>query len=371
MVVERRGFRSRWTQSALADHDIDDGRGQVSDRDCSWETVEPHCTENLFGDLSETCNFDLTAVELPDHSGDASQVPQFLQPKPKSLPSKPETLCKERVAVTRKADEMASRHVHKMMADLKQPWQLGPLSSLFSRPESLWERSQASQKMPLVGLSDHITAIPANNSVRFQIQQAELTVRCIRSSWLVTSSDNFWHVALSRFKTMVLLDLSCTRLGRSLTNFAGTLCSEEEPAQVFMDVFSLKATGAILKRCNALRRFSCWAQTRGGGSPFNQDDGTIYPHVCRLRDCGAGATAPSQFVESLRFADALIGFALTPSKDLLSPRVPGTAHAFHMTQRIRKPAEVLTVQEIGTLEDVCLHDPDLHRRLIAGLFIEM
>ena len=167
MVVERRGFRSRWTQSALADHDIDDGRGQVSDRDCSWETVEPHCTENLFGDLSETCNFDLTAVELPDHSGDASQVPQFLQPKPKSLPSKPETLCKERVAVTRKADEMASRHVHKMMADLKQPWQLGPLSSLFSRPESLWERSQASQKMPLVGLSDHITAIPANNSVRF------------------------------------------------------------------------------------------------------------------------------------------------------------------------------------------------------------
>jgi hypothetical protein len=74
-------------------------------------------------------------------------------------------------------------------------------------------------------------------------------------------------------------------------------------------------------------------------------------------------------VESLRFADALIGFVLTPLKDLLSPRVTGAAHAFYMTKRIRKPAEVLTVQEIGALEDVCLHDPEFHRRLIAGHLI--
>ena len=85
-----------------------------------------------------------------------------------------------------------------------------------------------------------------------------------------------------------------------------------------------------------------------------------------MRDSGAGATTPSQFVESLRFADALIGLVLTPLKDLLSPRVTGAAHAFYMTKRIRKPAEVLTVQEIGALEDVCLHGPELHHRLIAG-----
>ena len=369
MVVERRGFRSRWTQSALADHDSDDGRGQVFDLDRSWEAVEPHDTENPFGDLSETCNFDPNDGELPDHPEEASQVPQFLRPKPKVAPSKPVTLCKESVAVKRTADEMASRHVHKMTADLKQPWQLGPLSSLFSRPKPLWERLQASQKMPMVGLSDHINASSANSSIPFQIQQTEITVRRIRSSRLVTSSDNFRHVALSRFKTMVLLDLSCTRLGRSLTSFAGTLCSDEELAQVFMDVFSPKATGTILKRCNALWRFSCWIQSRGGGSPFNQDECTIYSYVCYLRDSGAGATTPSQFVESLRFADALIGFVLTPLKDLLSPRVTGAAHAFYMTKRIRKPAEVLTVREIGALEDVCLHDPELHRRLIAGHLI--
>ena len=95
MVVERRGFRSRWTQSALADHDSDDGRGQVFDLDRSWEAVEPHDTENPFGDLSETCNFDPNDGELPDHPEEASQVPQFLRPKPKVAPSKPVTLCKE------------------------------------------------------------------------------------------------------------------------------------------------------------------------------------------------------------------------------------------------------------------------------------
>ena len=322
--------------------------------------------ENLFGDLSEPGDFASTAGELADQREEVPQAPQLLRPKPKTAPLKTVTLCKESAAIKRTADEMASRHVHRMTSDLKQPWQSGPLSSLFSRPKPLWERLQVSQKLPLVGLSDHINASATSGSVPLQIQQTEITVRRIRSSRLVTSCDNYRHVALSRFKTMVLLDLSCTRLGRSLTSFAGTLCSDEELAQVFMDVFSPKATGTILKRCNALWRFSCWIQTRGGGSPFNQDESAIYSYVCYLRDSGAGATTPSQFVEPLRFADTLIGFVLTPLKDLLSPRVTGAAHAFYMTKRIRRPAEVLTVQEIGALEDVCLHDPSLHRRLIAG-----
>ena len=370
MVVERRGFRSRWSQGSLAEPDmLDNGLGLSSDLDCSWETVESNANANLFGDLNEPVDFVSNAGELSDQHEESfewQQAPQFLRPTPKTATVRPVTLCKESVAVKRTADEMASQHVHKMTSDLKQPWQSGPLSSLFSRPKPLWERLQASQRLPLVGLSDHINASVASSSVPLQIQQTEITVRRIRSSRLVTSCDNYRHVALSRFKTMVLLDLSCTRLGRSLTSFAGTLCSDEELAQVFMDVFSPKATGTVLKRCNALWRFSCWLQTRSGGSPFNQDENTIYSYVCYLRDSGAGATTPSQFVESLRFADTLIGFVLTPLKDLLSPRVTGAAHSFYMTKRIRRPAEVLTVQEIGALEDVCLHDPSLHRRLIAG-----
>jgi len=186
---------------------------------------------------------------------------------------------------------------------------------------------------------------------------------------LVSSTDNYRHVALARFKTMVLLDLDCARLGQSLRSFAGTLCPDSELSQVFMDVFSPKATGTILKRCNALWRFSCWLQTRGGGSPFKQDERAIYSYVCYLRDSGVGPTTPSQFVEALRFSDTLIGFTSSSLTDMLSSRVTGAAHACYMTKRFRKPAEVLKVDEIVALEDICLNDPDLHRRLIAGHLI--
>ena len=373
MVVEHRGFRSRWSNVPSTAHadDIQDigSVGPISDIDRSWENVEPCDTEDLFGTLDDKETFDVSCNELDGLSVEEMQVPQFLRPKPKVAASKPIVLSEVSVAIKRTADEMASRQVHKMTADLKQPWQTGPLASLFGKPKPFWDRLQVTQKLPLVGMSDHITAGPSSSAVPVPIQQTELTVQRIRSSRLVTSCDNFRHVALARFKTMVLLDLSCTRLGRSLVSFAGTLCSNDELSQVFMDVFSPKATGTILKRCNALWRFSCWIQTRLSGSPFNQSEATVYSYVCHLRDSGAGATTPSQFVEALRFADALIGFTTTTLKDMLSPRVTGAAHSFYMTKRIRKPAEVLTVREVSALEDICMNDPDVHRRLIAGHLI--
>ena len=82
--------------------------------------------------------------------------------------------------------------------------------------------------MPLAGLSDHITASGASNSIPKPIQQTELTVQRIRASRLVSSQDDYRHLALSRFKTMVFLDLDCTRLGQALRSFAGTLCPDDE-----------------------------------------------------------------------------------------------------------------------------------------------
>ena len=59
MVVERRGFRSRWSQGSLAERDMVDNRlGLSSDLDCSWETVEPNFNASLFGDLNEPVDFD-------------------------------------------------------------------------------------------------------------------------------------------------------------------------------------------------------------------------------------------------------------------------------------------------------------------------
>jgi hypothetical protein len=366
MVVEHRGFRSRWSgnSSAAPVSELPHVDSTTSDFAGSWEPVELPDTEDLFADPEDA------SVEASVHHDFVPfQEPVFMNPKLKSVATKPTSLSDQSLSIKRTADEMASRHVHKMTADLKQPWQRGPLASLFTRPKPFWERFQVSQKLPSVGLSDHVTASSSDSVVPMQIQQTELTVQRIKSSRLVSSCDNFRHVALARFKTMVLLDLDCTRLGQSLRSFAGTLCSDAELSQVFMDVFSPKATGTILKRCNALWRFSCWIQTRGGGSPFRQDERVVYSYICYLRDSGAGSTTPSQFVEALRFADALIGFIASPLNDILSPRVTGAAHACYMTKRVRKPAGLLKVAEIAALEDICIHDPEVHHRLIVGHLI--
>ena len=76
----------------------------------------------------------------------------------------------------------------------------------------------------------------------------------------------------------------------------------------------------------------------------------LYEYICHLRDSGAGSTTPSQLVEALRFADALLGFTQVQLPDMLSARVTGAAHAIYMTKRIRKLAEVLTVAEVSKLE---------------------
>ena len=373
MMVEHGGCCSRWGNFSSTLH-VDEFQrlscvGPISNINCGWENVEPCDTENLFGALDDNETFDASCNVLDGLSVEETHVPQFSRPKPKICACKPFVLSEVSVAIKCTADESASRYVHKMATDLKQLWQTGPLASSFGRPKPFWDRLHVAQKLPLVGLSDHITAGPSSSAVPMQIQQTELTVQRIRSSSLVTSSDNFHHVALAWFKTMVPLDFSCTRLGRSLVSFAGTLCSNDELSKVFIDVFFPRVTSTIMNRCSALWRFSCLIQTRLGGSPFNQSYATMYSHVCHLRDSGARATPPSQFVEALRFADALIGVTTMPLQDMLIPRVTGAAHSFDMTKRIRKPAEVLTVRQTSTLEEICMHDPEVYQRLIAGHLI--
>lgn len=366
MVVEHTGFRSRWSgnSSAAAVSELQHVDNTTSDVAGGWELVELPDAEDLSADLEDA------SAEISVHQDFVpSQEMVFMNPKFKSVATKPSSLSDQSLFFKLTAYEVALRHVDKMIADLKQPWQREPLASSVTRPKHFWERFQVSQKLHLAGLSDHVTAFTSDSVVHMQIQQTELTVQHIIPSCVVSSCDNFQHVGLARFEMMVLLDLDCTRFGQSLRSFSDTLCSDAELSQVFMDVFSTKATGTIQKRCNALLRFSCWIQTRGGGSPFRQDGRVVYSCVCYLRDLGAGSTPPSQFAEALRFEDVLIGFIAAPLNDFLSLGATGATHACYMTKRVKKPAELLREAEIAALEDTCIHVPEVHRRLNAGHLI--
>ena len=369
MVVEHRGFRGRWQRfesANVTNTDSNDVDPSFSDPGVDWEHVEQSAASDIFS-LPHDDDFDDIATAMDDQPVEPVRTGQLLmQPKPKMAAEKPPVSTSVGIAVKRTADEMASTQIHRLIADVKQPWQTGPLSTLFSKQKPFWERLQRQNKMPLVGLSDHIASLSEDSAMPKPIQQTELTVQRIRASRLVSSQDDYRHLALSRFKTMVLLNLDSTRLGQSLRSFAGTLCPDDELSQIFMDVFAPKATGTILKRCNALWRFSGWLQTQGLGSPFCQEEKMLYQYVCHLRQSQAGPTTPSQFLEAMRFSDALLGFTQVRLSDMLSTRVVGAAHATYMTKRVRRPAEVLTVAEVSALEDICLNDAELHRRVIAG-----
>eukprot|EP00435_Cladocopium_sp_Y103_P037612 s1851_g10.t1 len=371
MVVVQGGFRDRWTNQSLDRRRLEEPEtlehsdslaAHVVEGDNDLWPIEPTSEDldlELFGN-SSIHDFDSDTADC-----DLTDSHVFMQPTPKSRPQQPKCSSELSAGVKRVTDEFSSSRSHKRIHDLKQPWQRGPLSGLFSKPKPFWDNMSASSGT-LVGLSDHVTASESDAAIPKPLQQSESTLKRIRASRIVSSDDDFRRLSLARFKTMVMIDVSVTRLGLSLISFAGTLCTDDELSQIFNDVFSPKASGTILKRCNAMWRFSCWLQTRSWGSPFNQDERVVYSYICHLRDSGAGATTPSQFVEALRFSDALLGFCNTKLQDMLSPRVIGATHAAYMTKRVRKPAEVLKVSEIRELEQICMHDDGIHRRIIAG-----
>ena len=360
------GFRERWQKQGLA-RQFDLESDQPDERqDLSASHLEEHLgvsdaldSPDLDADVQSTAHVD---------PGNAVH-PVFMVPKPKSRPQSASISSSTVLGIKRTADEFASHLLHKPISDLKQPWQKGPLAPIFSKPKAPWERRTAGALFSGVGLADHISASDSVAAIPKQIRQMESTLQRIRTARFVTTDDDFRRLSLSRYKTMVLLEVDATRLGLSLLTFAGTLCSSDELAQIFNDVFAPKASGTLLKRCNSMWRFSCWLQRKVLGSPFNQGEEIIYAYVCHLRSESAGPTTPAQFIESLRFSNALLGFCKTTIDDMLSARVVGAAHLIYLTKRVRKPAEVLRASEVRELESICLQDSPVHHKVIAGHLI--
>lgn len=365
MASSHGGFRERWTRQSITRHsdDADIPHVDVAGQDDDLEHVGFEHEAADFGQYHEPAFDDLSTHE--SEFVEQSQQ-QFVKPRPKSRPQSSSVGSTNLQDIKRTVDEFSSKQMHKQIADLKQPWQKGPLAALFGRQKPFWEKPAWESSFSSVGLADHISASDSVASIPQPIKHLESTTLRIRASRFISTDDDLRRLSLSRYKTMVLLDVEATRLGLSLLSFAGTLCTDDELGQIFSDVFSPKSSGTILKRCNAMWRFSCWLQTRGLGSPFHQTEGVIYSYVCHLRQSEAGSTTPSQFIEALRFSNGLLGFCKCSLNDILSSRVVGAAHSMYLTKRIRKPAEVLHTNEVRALEFICNRDEQLHHRVIAG-----
>lgn len=255
---------------------------------------------------------------------------------------------------------------------MKQPWEVGMLSPLFEdKPKNSVDKIFGGYLvLPKVGLWDSLEVAngahvdvphPANNSIT--------VARRVKLAPLLKADDDARLSCLARFRRLVLMDLGATRLGRSLTTFAGSLDLSQDLGQIFSDVFAAKATNTLLKRSGSLWRYGVWLSSNSIFSPFSQGETTLYNYVCYLRQTRAGATAASSFIEALHFADALLGFTQVDIKAEISSRVTGAAHSQFMNKRKRKPAAVLTVEEIECLEDAAFHHDKEHCRFIAATLL--
>ena len=378
------GFRRRWRQAVSTSDPIQDSIENLND--CAEYSNSLGAALDAVSTLEESDPNDLLDIPL-----DSVSVPEVLDVDDDDEPpfslvddviskddtpphtlmvatakSKPQpvvdTFVSNPQGIKRTADELSARVLHERMSKMKQPWQQGPLSSLFSQPKNIWQRDTT---VHCIGMYDHLSIDDGTSAKPKAASSSVLGKQRIRTARTINDEDDFRRVALGRFKTMILVDLNSTRLGKSLQTFAGTLCANDELSQIFSDVFSPKATGTIIKRCNAMWRFYHWLQCRGGGSPFCQTENTLYEYISQLR-VHAGPTAPSQFVESFRFCDGLFGLDKVPVDLALSSRVVGAAHSSFMTKRIRRPAELLTVSEITELERLCSEGEPNHIRVISG-----
>ena len=251
---------------------------------------------------------------------------------------------------------------------IKMRWEKGPLAPLFTDLNVL---GQSWADPPRVGMLDAATPATLAPAVSKDLHQSQRTMakkRLVFCRLLVPQSDMRAR-AMNCFKMLVLHDPMATKLGRTLLNFAGTVDSNLDLAQIFADVFSNKATGTLLKRSQSLMVFHRWLQTWTVESVFTQKEQALCNYVCHLRQQGAGATTATHFLEALRFSNALFEFSTVDLDSEITARVKGACHAQYMTKRKLKQATILSVDAVAELERKCAGSSSQKERVICGHFL--
>ncbi|CAK9109957.1 unnamed protein product, partial [Durusdinium trenchii] len=354
-----RGLRQRWARDAAArTSPASSPQRQTSDEELEGEPF----VDAEMGAEDE----DLTMggeLEI--------EVPPAKWPALHSLPTqKADQAAREDLGwLDRFAREQAQAHVRQGLSNLKQPWERGPLAGIFDS-KLAWAKQSSKFGLPSIGAMETLTstsrvakepALPSS-STTFAHQR-------VRQMRLNKTDDDVRRKSLDRVSTMILMDSNATNVGRSLITFAGSLVTDTEIVNSISDVFGPKSTGTILKRTNAMWRFAQWLHKQFLGSPFIQPEPVVYRYVSFLKESGASPTTASHFLEALQFFNGLLGFAVTKVTEVLSARVKGSAHVQYVAKRIRKPAEVLTQQEVTELEDIALTSDNPQHVILAGVWL--
>ena len=240
----------------------------------------------------------------------------------------------------------------------KQPWEAGPLSLKLPRVTSASEHLLRSR--PTVGMADVLNP-PVSSPLGAREPEpilAWVVESRLRHFRVERSDEDLRVLALTRIRTLVMLDPLASRLGRSLASEVENLATEDEISSSFSHAFAAKASSTIYKRSGSLCKFATWCMHRGV-SPLRFGEVDLYRYMCSLQD-SAGATSGSHLVEALRFLDGVVGLVHVAIEEILSSRCRGLAQAMHASKAPLKQKQPLTRSQIEDLETFCIRASSRH-----------
>jgi hypothetical protein len=164
-------------------------------------------------------------------------------------------------------------------------------------------------------------------------------------------------------KLVLLENLECSSLGRTLVNDILAFQSEDVLVRTIQDVFASRATATLKKRSKLLLKFKNFCNLAGQRMlPISEQ--LAYRFV--LDHCGTSPSAPQSFREALMFLHGTLG-ADGAHEAASSPRIVGRCFAKMVTKAPLKQSRVLSTQEAVFLEQF-VSEPgnDPLDRLFAG-----
>ena len=217
-----------------------------------------------------------------------------------------------------------------------------------------------------VGLVQSIVTPPdASSSAPSETSWSKLAAQRLRHSTMVKTDDQIKWEASRKLKTIVLIDPSASKLGRSLMSGVRVFTTETNWETSFADAFEGKSVATLAKRAGSLWRFSEWAIENDLPPIVLAVESMVYRYLEHLKLHGSPTTA-SSFLEAWSFLHHCVGLLKCPLDDILSSRVRGASRACLARKRPLQQSQPLTAKMIVALENIVMLAPYDHWKIIAG-----
>lgn len=199
-------------------------------------------------------------------------------------------------------------------------------------------------------------------------QWNKLAAQRLRHAKLVKTDDQIKWQALRKLKTLVLIDPSMSKLGRSLVSGVRIFTAESDWEASFSDAFQGKSVATVAKRAGALWRFNEWLVDSKLPPLVHTGESVMYRYMEHLKEVGSPSTA-SSLLQAWTFLHHSVGLLKYTLDEVLSSRVKGASRACLSRKKPLQQSVPLTVKMVVALENVVTLAPYEHWRIIAGHFL--